>query len=677
MAVLGLSASVFVPAQESRQQHPPFDPDTRRAAATQSGPSGIIDTVAGNGDEGIGGYGGTASPEMVNPVATVFDNASNMYIADRGGQNVLKWADATGEWSVYAGVGQGGYSGDKGPATKAMLNEPSGLAIDAEGDLLIADSRNNVIRKVTAKTGIITTIAGNGEGAGGDASPEQCYLRIDGVKATASPLCSPSGVAVGPTGSIYIADTLNSVIRLVEPANGIISTVAGNGVYAYAGDEGPAIDASLAYPLGVAVDKAGNLYITDTNNCTIREVKASTKAITSLVGSAGPYNEAFCDYIGDGGPATQARIDNPGGVVVSSAGDIFIADTGNSVIRLIAGSNIYTVAGSFYPNPGGGALSPITGYTGDGGPATYATLYYPQDVALDKAGNLYIADSTNHVVREVTYPAALPTTAPVITPASTQAQYVTTPATVTIAAMKGAATYYTTDGSIPTTHSTKYTKPIQLTDTASITAISTVPGSLNSPASIANYFNAPSPSFSPAQETITKPTKVTITDANSKAQIYYTMKGANPTVGQWSLYTGPITVPVDTYLEAAVWVAVDDAKGNVVGVFGSIEGAQYANPAKPLVTTKPATLINGKYATLNAAITPNSPSSEYWFAFGTNSSSLTTTSIIFGLSGTATVPVRFNLNSLQPNTKYYFQAVAGDLTGTTKGAILSFITAAN
>jgi len=278
---------------------------------------------------------------------------------------VLPAQAATGDISTVAGNGTLGYSGDGGTATAASLAYPFGVAVDGAGNLYIADSNNQRIRRVDAGTGLISTVAGDG-GYG---------YNGDGGSATAASLASPAGVAVDGAGNLFIADQGNQRIRRVDAGTGLISTVAGNGNYGYNGDGGSATAASLANPTGVAVDGAGNLYIADYGNQRIRKVDAlgtiSTVAGNGIAGSSG-----------DGGAATAASLAYPTGVAVDGAGNLFIVDQGNQRIRKVdALGTISTVVGNG-----------TTGYSGDGGAATAASLRYPTGVAVDGAGNLFIVD---------------------------------------------------------------------------------------------------------------------------------------------------------------------------------------------------------------------------------------------------------------------------------------------
>ncbi len=333
--------------------------------------SGAIVTIAGNGTYGYTGDGGPAtSAELRYPAGAALAAGGNLYIADSGNSRIRQVA-AGGTIATLAGNGIG-YAGNGGSATAALIGSAESAALDAAGNLYLADSANNMIRKV-APSGIITTVAGNGTaGYSGDGGP-----------ANSAQLTTPSGVALDSAGSLYIADTGNSVVRKVA-LNGTITTVAGNGTYGYSGDKGPATSAELSYPYAAAVDSAGNLYIADTWNAAIRKVAAATGTITTFAGSN------FPGYAGDGGSPTAAEINYPYGLALDSSGNLYIADSGNSRIREVSGGTITTVAGSA-----------TAGYAGDGGAATSASLSLPNGVAVDAAGNIYIADTGNSVVREV------------------------------------------------------------------------------------------------------------------------------------------------------------------------------------------------------------------------------------------------------------------------------------
>jgi uncharacterized protein (TIGR03437 family) len=327
--------------------------------------NGVITTVAGNGTRGFSGDNGPAtSAQLNNPYGVAADSAGNLYIADTGNSRVRKVSG--GVITTVAGNGTAGFGGDNGPATSAQLNNPYVVAMDSAGNLYIADRSNSRIRKVS--NGTITTVAGNGTpGFGGDNGP-----------ATSAMLSLPSSVAVDSAGNLYIADYANYRIRKVS--NGTITTVAGNGTQGSAGDNGPATSAQFMSPVGIAVDSAGNPYVADWYAHRIRKISNGAIATVAGGGSA----------LGDNGPAASARFDEPWGIAVDSVGSLYIADVGNQRIRKVTNGVVTTVAGNG-----------TVGFSGDNGPAASAQLNYPYGVAVDSAGNLYIADSGNDRIRKV------------------------------------------------------------------------------------------------------------------------------------------------------------------------------------------------------------------------------------------------------------------------------------
>jgi len=331
---------------------------------------GAVSLVAGDGSYGYNGDGGPATEaKLQGPDDLAGDSYGNLYIADTWNNRIRK-VTPDGRITTVAGTGVAGYSGDGGPATAAQLSFPSGIALDAPGNLYVADTSNRRVRKIS--NGVITTIAGDGtSGDSGDNGP-----------ATAAKLSGPGGITTDAAGNVYFSDLWNNRIRKVT-TDGMITTVAGNTTgYRFRGDGGLATSAQLWFPKGIAIDPAGNLYIADFLNNRIRKVTVVDGVIRTIAGN-GKVSDS-----GDGGPATSAQLNSPRAVVADSANNIYIADTSNYRVRKVApNGTISTVAGTG-----------IGGDTGDGGPATAAQLT-PQDIALDAQGNLYIA--SGHRVRKV------------------------------------------------------------------------------------------------------------------------------------------------------------------------------------------------------------------------------------------------------------------------------------
>ncbi|MGO9094620.1 MAG: kelch repeat-containing protein [Bryobacteraceae bacterium] len=345
------------------------------AGAAAVGQGGIITTVAGGGSSGLGDGGPAISASLFFPSGVAVDAMGDLFIADQL-HNAIRKVSRSGIITTVAGNGSQGFSGDGGLATSASLYDPEDVAVDASGNLFVADSGNRRVRKVSTN-GIIATVAGNGIPS----------FSGDGGPAASASFDGPSGIAVDASGNLFIADSGDQRIRKVS-TNGIITTVAGSGSLGFSGDGGPAASALLDVPRGVAVDALGNLFIADTDNQRIRKVSAG--GIIATV--AGDGTQGFS---GDGGPATAAELNTPNRVAVDAFGNLFIADTDNQRIREVsAGGIVATVAGD-----GTG------GFSGDGGPATSASLYFPWCVAVDGSGNLFIADFSNNRIREVLAPA--------------------------------------------------------------------------------------------------------------------------------------------------------------------------------------------------------------------------------------------------------------------------------
>lgn len=337
-----------------------------------------VSTLAGTGTAGSEGDGGPATEAQVNnPFGLAFDSSGNLYIADQLNNRIRKLTP-DGKLSTIAGTGKASYSGDGGEATSADLNHPCGIAIDSAGNLYIADTANNSIRKITS-AGTISTFAGTG----------QIGNTGDGGEASKAVFDHPIGLALDSQGKLYIADTSNNRIRVVG-TDGKIDAFAGSGTAGSTGDGGPAKDARLNRPQGLFVDSSGVVYIADTFNHRIRKVDTDG-TITTVAGVGTP------GYSGDGGPATKAELRYPKSVVKDAAGNLFIVDSFNARIRVVTPDGIIqTVAGDGFH-----------GYAGDDGPAAKARFRFPSGLAVDPQGRLYVTDTQNNRVRMLAPPPSI------------------------------------------------------------------------------------------------------------------------------------------------------------------------------------------------------------------------------------------------------------------------------
>jgi uncharacterized protein (TIGR03437 family) len=344
----------------------PAHSETAAPTLTES----IVRTPAGSGFFGFGGDNGAAvNAKLSTPNGVAVDANGNLYIADLYNDRIRK-VDTNGVITTFAGKFGGAFSGDNGPATEAGLFDVAGVAVDEKGAVYIADMDNFRIRKVDT-TGKITTVAGNGVyGYSGD-----------NVTATQTALSSPAAVAVDAAGNIYIADLFNSRVRKVNTQN-IITTFAGTGNAGNTGDNGPATQAKIDTPESVAVDRLGNVYIADSASNVVRRVDTGG-VITTFAGTG---QDGFS---GDGGQAQKAKLSAPRGVVADASGNIYIADAGNDRIRLVDPNGVInTIAGNGQ-----------SGYNGDAIMATQASFFEPVGIAVDPYGVVYAADSYNDRIR--------------------------------------------------------------------------------------------------------------------------------------------------------------------------------------------------------------------------------------------------------------------------------------
>ncbi len=417
--------------------------------------TGVIMTVAGSGDAGFAGDNGPGGDAVLNRPAgvTVTPNGAFLVIADTLNNRIRRWRPRDDLVRTFVGNGEARIIGDDGPATAAGLYIPADLAFDSSGNLVIADTFNHRVRRIDAGSRKITTVAGGGNeglrfgrgsgGYAGDDGPalaaslnqpfgisinlagnivitdtQNNRVRVvaagsgnirtiagtgqqgdsgDGRQAAEAEVLGPKGIAVDSAGHVYFTDTENSKVRRIDRDTGVITTVAGNGGEGFAGDDGAAVDASLDRPRGLAFDAEDNLYIADVFNHRIRRIDSRTAAITTVAG-AGESGRNAGTFEGDGGLATAARLNLPLDVTVDAAGDLWIADFFNNRVRRVSSATgiITTVAGS-------GRFGVRETSSGDNGPATSATLKFPRAVVLDANGNLFIGTQA-HRVRAVRAP---------------------------------------------------------------------------------------------------------------------------------------------------------------------------------------------------------------------------------------------------------------------------------
>jgi sugar lactone lactonase YvrE len=329
------------------------------------------------------------------PAALAIDKHGNIYIADTG-NNVIREVDLSGIQTVIAGTSKPclgmGKCGDGGLAVKAKLNAPQGVAVDASGNVYIADTGNNRVRVVNPISGIIRAFAGEYNNPRCSPPTASCG---DGLQARAASLNNPIGLGVDSKNNIYIADSSDNRIRMVSHSTTIITTVAGNGTLCFpttsaCGDGGAATSAHLRSPKAVSVDGQGNFYIADTGDNRIRAVIAGT--ISTIAGTGMP------GFNGEHGTATSMELTGPLGVYVDKAGNVLIGDSGNQRVREVTGTNLTTIIGGPVPNGG------------DGGVPTNATFAKPHTLAVDAADNYYVADQANNRVRYVNVTAQTITT---------------------------------------------------------------------------------------------------------------------------------------------------------------------------------------------------------------------------------------------------------------------------
>jgi sugar lactone lactonase YvrE len=542
--------------------------------------TGKIQTAIGNGFPSYAGDGGKATnAQLYGPSSVFADSLGNLYIADQYNNVVREVVASTGKIKSVAGHGKEGYTGDGGPATAATLAMPTGVYADAQGNVFIADTGNSVIREVSAVTGKIVTVAGDGTiGYSGD-----------GGLAASAQLGAPTAVFVDRSGNLFIADSDNNAIREVTAADGKIKTVAGNGSWGYAGDNGLATSAQLMDPTALFVDPGGNLYIADTGNNVIREVTAATGKIATVAGNG------TAGYSDDGTLATNANLVMPSGIFVDGGGNIFFTvglyDYQGDVVREVSAKThqISTVAGASY----------FQGYQ-DSAKATDAQFDTPLGLSGDRLGNLYVADQANNAVRKIATIQGTDVSPLTPTPSFSPVPGVYPAAqTVTLKdAASGASIYYTTGSTTPTTASTKYKSALTVSATTTINAVALASGDSLSPVAQATYTiatAAPAPTFSPLPGTYVVAQTVTLSTNVAGATIHYTTNGTTPTAAS-AAYSKPIPVSATTTIKA---IAV--ASGFLSNTVGTAAYKIVIQVAEPGFTPAPRGYTTAQSVTLSDA----------------------------------------------------------------------------
>ncbi len=644
--------------------------------------TGLIQTYAGTGTFGFSGDGGPAtSATFATPFGLVLDANVNLYIAAAGNGRVQEVSAASEIITTFAGGGSGG-SGS--PATGALLQGPCGVAIDSAGDLFLSDTcvsasggvgggsgsggvGNGRIWEVSAATGIITTIAGGGTSLG------------DGGLATSGALNLPAGLSIDASNDLFIADSGNNRIRRIDGITGIITTVAGNGTAAFAGDGGLATSASLNSPVGIAVDASGNLYIADGNNNRIRFVAAATGIITTIAGTGA------AGFNGDGIAATSANLSSPFDVILNSSGNLLIADAANYRVRMVDMTSglIWTVAGNGSAPPSGSSVP-------NGQPATKASLDVPAGLAVSPSGPLFISELLGNRVREVSLPSPYADTAVTIT-ANGPSVPVGSPVTLTatLSAINGLAANATGSVAFFNGTSALLGQAPLANGTATLTTSSLSQGTYTINAIYSgdsNFAYAVAPAFSltitspqatvalsanPNPATANQPVALTVTLTPSTATGTITFLNGSSTLGIATITNGSATLSgltpaAGTYSLTALYsgnstfpAATSPAVSLTVKANSSIAVTSSANPSN----TKQS-------VTFTAAVTPTTATGTVQFLDGTT---------VLGSSTLSGGSAAFTPASLTQGTHSITASYSGDAndTSTTSAVLTQTVQAAS
>jgi len=628
--------------------------------------TGLIQTYAGTGTFGFSGDGGPAtSATFATPFGLVLDANGNLYIAAAGNGRVQEVSAASGIITTFAGGGSGG-SGSL--ATGALLQGPCGVAVDSAGDLFLSDTcvtasgglgggsgsgggvGNGRIWEVSAATGIITTIAGGGTTLG------------DGGPATSGAVNLPAGLAIDASNDIFVADSGNNRIRRIDGTTGIITTVAGNGSAAFAGDGGLATSASLNSPIGVAVDASGNLYIADSSNNCIRFVAAATGIISTIAGTGAT------GFNGDGIAATSANLSSPFDVVLNSSGNLLIADAADYRVRMVdmASGLIWTVAGNGSAPPNGSSVP-------NGQPATEASLDVPAGLAVSPSGTLFLSELLGNRVREVSLPSPYADTAVTIT-ANGSAAGSPVILTATLSAINGLAANAT--GSVAFFNGTSALlgqAPVS-NGTATFTTSSLTQGAHTINAIYSgdpNFAYAVAPPFSltitsaqatvalsanPNPATANQPIALTATVTPSTATGTATFLNGSSTLGVATIANGSATLSGVT-LAAGTYSLTAQYSGNSTFPAATSPAVSLTVKANSSVAvTSSANPSNTKQSvTFTAAVTPSTATGTVQFLDGTT---------VLGSSTLSGGSASFTPASLTPGTHSITASYSGDASDT-------------
>ncbi|HUA62620.1 MAG TPA: chitobiase/beta-hexosaminidase C-terminal domain-containing protein [Verrucomicrobiae bacterium] len=645
-----------------------------------SATTGKATLIAGGwyGYAGDGGPAVDAEFEINTNSGIAVDSSGNIYIADTYNNRVRVINPSTGVISTFCGTGTAGYNGDGEAAASAELNQPLALAFDAQGDLFIADSGNEIVRMVSAQTGDISTVAG---------TPQRGGYSGDNGPATSAYLESPETVALDSIGNLYIGDNGNR-IRKVATGTGTITTIAGNGDYGATGDGGPALKAQIV-PGFMATDAQGNLYLSNVGTG-VREILAATGNISTVVG------DSYEAYWGDGGPPTNAALFYPTGIAFDSNGNLIVADSTNQNIRevspLVATPKLSLAAG-IYHGTQQVAISDSTAaatiyYTTNGDTPTASSAVYSGPITVSSTQTIQAIAVSGYIASDLafaTYTIEPPLAAvPALSPGA--GKFATAQKVTISDSTAGAAIHYTTDGSIPTTASAVYSKPIVVTVSETLEAIAVAPGFDPSSVAKAIYIiekPAVAPAISPKSGTYDPPLTVTITEATSGASIYYTLDGTTPTTSS-KKYTAPFKVPENMIVKAVAGGADFITSGASSATYKiraatpafSVKQGTYAKAQSVKITDAAAGAAI--YYTTNG-VTPTTSSKKYTGPVAVSQNETikaiaTAADFVESDLAEATYAIETAVPTITPNGGTFTTAQSVTLNDATTGAVIYYTT---